>query len=421
MAEIAAGAIAAEQVVSTGIYAGTGYTVARPTMPLKASFSQIATTSDDASRSSLARSHHTLTIVGKKAYIFGGRASGGKLAHNNIHSVALPVKGAPGPEYAVLPAIGASSGDPVPAPRSHHSACALGTQIAVYGGCDESGKPLNEGSRIWLYDTEKLTWTSMEPGSHPERAPTSRANGTLLAHDGNLIVYGGHDSQGSSLTDVWHFNSFTKVWNQLPHSPVAGASAAVIKDTLYLLAPTADKLATEIHHLDIKLYAEQPPTWDTFSVPTNPLTPGPKPRENGGLLPITTGFGRNYLLYFFGDRQESETEKGGLPQWSDLWTFQLPSDDVQVNATTTFSEAIKPAKIKDKIRETFGADSGKSSWAEVEVQAPGDVAAREGKAHPGPRSSFGYDVTEDGLNVVIWGGNNGRGEPEGDGWVIELT
>ena len=50
MAEIAAGAVVAEQVVSTTIQAGLGYTVAKPSLPLKASFAQIATASADGTR-----------------------------------------------------------------------------------------------------------------------------------------------------------------------------------------------------------------------------------------------------------------------------------------------------------------------------------------------------------------------------------
>lgn len=42
MAEVAAGALVVEQVVSTAAYAGAAASVAKPTQPLKASLSQIA-------------------------------------------------------------------------------------------------------------------------------------------------------------------------------------------------------------------------------------------------------------------------------------------------------------------------------------------------------------------------------------------
>ncbi|KAJ3559020.1 hypothetical protein NPX13_g9599 [Xylaria arbuscula] len=420
MAEVAAGLWAAEEVISTGVQAGAaGYAVAKPTMPLKATFSQIASTAKDDSRASLARYDHTVTIINKKAYIFGGQTSHDRLTTNDIHCIALPVKDAPVPEYQALPAVQSSEEGVAPKPRAQHAACAFGKYVAIYGGCDEKGSLVDENHEIRLFDTEMSTWEVLEPTGHPERVPAPRRKGTLLAHDGNLILYGGLDSSGTELTDVWHFNSFTKIWNQLPHAPMATKSAAIAGHTLYLVA-TSDPLSSEIYRLDIDLYAQEPPSWNTISVPTNPLTPGPKPRTNGALVPITTGYGRNYLVYFFGEMLGNDGSDD-LRQRSDLWTFQLPSSDIDVKATTNLTDAIKPAKIKDQIRSKLGTDTGEVSWAEVEVQAPGDLRAHEGKIHPGPRGSFGYDVTPNRSGIVIWGGRSADGQTIGDGWMIELA
>ena len=65
-------------------------------------------------------------------------------------------------------------------------------------------------------------------------------------------------------------------------------------------------------------------------------------------------------------------------------------------------------------------DSGKHSWAEVEVLPPADLEESAGKIHPGPRSAFAVDVMKDKRSVVIWGGVNPKGEREGDGWIIKL-
>ncbi|KAI1267911.1 hypothetical protein F5Y18DRAFT_415460 [Xylariaceae sp. FL1019] len=415
-AEVVAGLWAAEEVISTGIQASVaGYAIAKPTMPLNATFSQIGSTSDTQSTASLARSHHTLTVIGNRAWIFGGQTAEKQLATDEIHSIALPINGTSETEYQALPSIPVSDGQQTPAARSEHAACAIGKRLAIHGGRSEDGALVDEGSKIWIFDTEQLTWEALEPASHPERTPPARYKGRLLSHGGNLVLYGGVGSDGSALTDVWHFDCSTKVWNQLPHAPVAAASAAVSGDTLYVIA-ASDSLSSDVHSLDIKLYETQPPTWSTVSVPTNPLTPGPQPRENGGLLPVTTGFGRNFLLYFFGERQADI--KNDAKVSTDLWTYQLPSSELQAKMST---EAVKPAKVKDQIRSGLGADTGESSWAEVEVQAPGDPQAQSGKAHPGPRGSFGYDVSQDGKNVVIWGGTSGDGKVEGDGWMITLS
>ncbi|KAI0424475.1 hypothetical protein F5Y09DRAFT_324271 [Xylaria sp. FL1042] len=420
MAEVAAGLAAAEEAISTGVQAGAvGYAVAQPTMPLKATFSQIGFITGDDSRASLARYDHTVTIVNKKAYIFGGQTSHNQLATNDIHCIALPVKDVPAPDYQVLPAIHTSEDSVAPKACTQHAACALGNYVAIYGGCDEKGALIDDGARIRLFDTETSTWEILEPSGHLERTPAARRKATLLSHDGNLILHGGLDSSDSELTDVWHFNCATKIWNQLPPAPIASNSAAIAGHTLYLVA-TRDHLSSEIHHLDVDVFAQKPPTWQTFSIPTNPLTPGPKPRANGALVPITTGFGRNYLVYFFGDHL-GHAEKDDLGHFSDLWTFQLPSSDVEAKATTDLKDAIKPAKIKDQIRSKFGADTGTASWAEVQIQAPGDLRAHEGKVHPGPRGSFGYDVTPNKSGIVLWGGMTADGQPVGDGWMIELA
>lgn len=54
MAEVAAGAgiaIAAEEVVSTGVQVGVaGYMVSKPTMPLKVTYTMIANAPDDLTR-----------------------------------------------------------------------------------------------------------------------------------------------------------------------------------------------------------------------------------------------------------------------------------------------------------------------------------------------------------------------------------
>jgi hypothetical protein len=371
-------------------------------------------------RASLARCDHTVTVIGKKAYIFGGRTSPDQLATNDIHCIALPIKDAPKPEYQAIPAVPANGHGEVPEARAQHAACALGKYIAVCGGCDETDAQVDDmETKLWLFDTEKLTWEVLEPSSHLERRPPSRRMATLLSHDGNLILYGGVGAQAHISTQVWHFDRRAKVWNQLPDAPVAVTSAAITGDSLYLVA-ASDSLSSEVHRLDIKLYDEKPPTWSTVSIPTNPLTPGPKLRANGALLPVTTGYGRNFLVYFFGEHLGNAAENS-LRQWSDIWTFQLSSSDIEVKATTTMTDVIKPAKIKDQIRSKLGVDTGTASWAEVEVQVPGDLKGHEGKVHPGPRSLFGYDVTPDKKGVVLWGGISADGKMKGDGWMIELV
>ena len=322
----------------------------------------------------------------------------------------------------------ADEGGETPAPRYSHAACALGSSVAIMGGRGEDGNLVSDGHKVWLYNTEKQAWTTLEPAAHLERAPPPRCEAKLFQHDGNLVLYGGKDAHGSGLTDAWHFDTSAKTWNRLPTAPVATTNAALAGDILYLISGS-DNLSSRVHILEVKLYAEQPPNWKTLSFPTNPLTPGPRPRENGGLVPVTTGFGRNFLLYFLGARQElTKSDHAGASwadddvslKWGDVWTFQLPSGDIEFKATSTIKEAIKPAKIKDHIRTKLGVDTGNASWAEADVQPLEHDERDEGKINPGPRSHFGYCQTTDGKSVVLWGGLDAEDRRYGDGWIIQL-
>ena len=381
-------------------------------------------------RSSLTRSHHSVTTVDKKAYIFGGLTSQGRLASADLHSIALegPTVGPAASQYQLLPAIPVEKGGPIPSPRHSHAACALGSSIVVIGGRDENERLLDDGHQVWMYDTEKLAWDTLEPPSHLERLPPPRSEAKLFHYDSNLVLYGGKGEHGSFLADAWHFDSSAKTWNQLPTAPVATTSAALFGNILYLISGS-DDLSSQVHILEIKLYSEQPSNWRTLSFPTNPLVPGPRPRENGGLLPVTTGYGRNFLLYFLGARQEpTKLDQEGasltgdriLSKWDDVWTFQLPSGNVEFKTTNTISEAVKPAKIKDQIRLKLGIDTGNSSWAEVDIHPPEKDQRHEGKINPGPRSHFGCCLTTDGRGVVVWGGLDAEGRRCGDGWIIQL-
>lgn len=373
-----------------------------------------------------------MTIIDNKAYIFGGETAAGKLAGDEVHAVTLQASGKPEPDYAVVPAIPDVKGDAVPAARKEHAACALNVCIAVFGGVDEKGAVIDE-SFVWLFVTAKSSWEKLEP-LNKDVAPKARKGACLFEHQNNLVLYGGFDDSGNSLKDVWHLGYATRTWTQLADAPISTKNAALSDGALHLISG-GDSVSGNVHHMPITIPLGDKSQWTTIPFPANPLTPGPQPRNGAGLLPLTTGYGRQYLLYMFGARASTTQEviqpaeslqvagnaENPPPEfWSDLWTYQLASSDSEVKATTNIYEAIKPAKIKDKIRDALGYDSGKHQWEEVEVLPPTDLEASEGKVHPGPRSFFACDVMKDGRSVVIWGGMNPKGEREGDGWLIKL-
>ena len=338
----------------------------------------------------------------------------------------------PEPDYSIIPAVPDVEGGKVPVARKKHAACAFNVCVAVFGGVDESDQVFNEDATIWLYNTAKSAWETLEPAKSDEAAPQPRSGAGLFNLKNNLVLYGGHDKSGEALKDVWMFDYVEKAWSQRPHTPVWSSSAALADGVLYLVSGN-DNMGGDLHFLPLMAKREEQ-KWQTIPFPTNSLAPGPRARHGGGLLPVTTGYGRHYLTYMFGARQSGITDEESdekpppaveatpddVQYYSDMWIYQLPSAAPEAKITTNIMESLKPAKIKDVIRGSLGFDSGKHSWTEAEVLPPTDLEATAGKVHPGPRGFFGCDVMEDGRSLVVWGGVNAKGEKEGDGWVIKL-
>ncbi|KAL8933547.1 MAG: hypothetical protein Q9216_006316, partial [Gyalolechia sp. 2 TL-2023] len=405
--------VVAEQAVSTTVEgaAVAGIGLAQSTQPLNATFTRIT------SEAFLPRSSHSITVIAGKAYIFGGEESSGKLADDNIHIIKLPAKkpaNVGDPEYKCLPSLGEEEDGKVPGPRAGHIACALGHRIYVFGGKGQDQQVLEENGKVWVFDTETLRWSSLEPSTE-NPYPSPRYQHSVVASEnplpntnvsdtasyteqikstvskipamigkasppkephGSIIVCSGLSSSSSqALTDIWTFTIATKTWSALPSIPQTPfpPPLAFANNTLYILSGSS-KVGNEIHSLplqpstyndargtaDLDLRATTP-EWSTLPFPTNPLAPGPQPRKAAGLLPITTGNGRLYLLYFMGEKVASEAEAANASEqqhteyWSDTWSYQIPAVDVAA------------AGIKDKTRSLMGISTGEGTWAEVKV------------------------------------------------------
>jgi len=463
------GLVAAEQVVSTTLEAGAvgAYGLAQSTQPLSATFIRVS------SEAFLPRSHHSGTVVSGQAYIFGGETEAGRLAGDEVHIVSLPLKKAGNagkPDYKVVPSLGEGEDGTVPGPRTRHTACAIGEKIYVFGGRGEEEKPIEEMGRVWVFDTNTLGWSYIDPATDASTPPGRYLHGGAASENplpnrnasekasygeqiqstigklpsligkgsspqephGTLIISGGFSSQNDVLNDTWIFNVMSRIWSSLPSTPSTPPyppSLALTHNRLYLISSSSD-LGSEIHYLpftketysDARGEGEVGLTsgkneWTTLSFPTNPLTPGPRPRKGAGLIPVTTGNGREYLLYFFGERASPPTSETPSPSsddpvfWSDVWSYQVPAQNMTA------------AGIKDATRSAMGIATGEGSWAEVGVVTVVE-GETEGKSHPGPRGWFasspvGRDI--EGGGVLLWGGVNGKREVEGDGWIVSVT
>jgi hypothetical protein len=359
------------------------------------------------------------------------------LASNDVHVVTLEHSGKPEMDYSLIPALATTEGNSTPAPRTNHAACAFHGNIAIYGGAGENEDLIDEQSSIWLFSPERKSWDLLEPSKGDvdtgDIGPGPRRCAQLFAHDTHVILFGGIDGSGDHASDLWQFDIAGRYWTQLPTAPVATSNAALANGQLWLISGS-DPMSSQLHHLSVSTSTEER-KWESFTFPTNPLAPGPRARHNGALLPVTTGWGRNYLVYLLGARTDSSLDnKATKPedpnqskeftQFSDTWVLQIPSSDLEAKPAMSLKNAIKPAKIKDVIRSSLGANTGHLTWAEAVVQLPSEKTLEEeeedGKLHPGPRAFFGSDVLENGSGVVFWGGVDAKGERVGDGWLAKF-
>ncbi|KAK4223682.1 hypothetical protein QBC38DRAFT_43847 [Podospora fimiseda] len=411
MAGVVAGAIAAEQIIATGLEAAAAVVIAAPTQPLKVSLTQLP--KPEGYSVSLARSHHTLTVLKNKAYIFGGQHEPSKLCDAIVHTLSLPddkIHTNPSPtaktphtSFPALPVQDASGELFQPSPRAEQAACAFHKFIMIHGGRDAASNPIdNEENVIWLWNTDSLSWSKLRGDTQLYKSMAPRYGHHIFCDEkqGFILLVGGQADAESINREAWIYDLNQRVWSALPDAPGRPLAAAYTSHTLYIM--------TEEHgmqYLDVKATAterEKPLEWARLD---DEPAPAPRPivREGGALVPIATGHGREYLIYLFGGQP-------GEKYYSDIWALQLPS--------TGYSGAAIKDKIRDKVLPKQ-VKSGEGSWAEVEILPMQQTEITSGKVHPGPRGQFGAGRVDKG--VVVWGGVNAKGETEGDGWVVRVA
>jgi hypothetical protein len=422
--------------------------ITHPTLPIKANLTRITS-------APLPRSQHTISIVKGRAYIFGGEVEPGRLADNDMHIVILPSSGVLDADYTSKPAQAANGLDDVPGPRKGHTAVVIGDSIYIYGG--EGDGVSNENGRVWAYHTVTSTWSFLDPApgslspshrvghtsassdlpaaktvTYQEKAPQQPADPSKNVPEppeddtwGTIFVIGGRDSSNGQLaTDAVAFDLKTRTWSNIPSppgQPREGATLALAGSRLYRFGGKGVETfaSGSLEYLDVA------PVFTHAEGGTTPLTSGwawqevshveskelsaPQARSNAGLVEVTTGQGRHYLLAVGGEGENSN-------QLDDIWTFQLPPEHATAAAT------------KDAIRSTMKRDTHEATWAEVLYKYV-DSRGEEEKEIPGePKRGLGARTqfaiakgTEvDGATCIVWGGVSAEGNVLSDGWMITV-
>ena len=139
-----------------------------------------------------ARSGHSLSVVGLKAYLFGGcgrlAGAGSAATLGDLHVLDMS-----NPDLLAWAPAEASTAPP---PRSRHSATVVGgDSIAIFGGLD--GK--RRHSDLWVYDTRGKAWREVSSGE----GPAPRAHHCATAVGSTLYIFGGYGGNGKVYGDLW--------------------------------------------------------------------------------------------------------------------------------------------------------------------------------------------------------------------------
>ncbi|KAF2828382.1 hypothetical protein CC86DRAFT_368632 [Ophiobolus disseminans] len=424
--------------------------ITHPTLPIKANLTRITSVP-------LPRTNHTVSVVKGRAYVFGGERAPGQLADNTMHAIILPSSGVIEADYTSYPARAANGLDDVPTPRRGHTSTVIGDSIYVFGG--EGKAVAEEKGRIWVYNTVQNTWTYLDPASgtvYPsqrtghaaassdlpgpktvtfqEKAPQAPADPSKVVPEpaesdswGTIFVVGGRETAtGKLASDALAFDVKTRTWTNIPTppgQPREGASLSLVGDRLYRFGGKA----VETFGSGGTQFLDASHVWKHAEGGTTPLTSGwvwedlphtekhgsavvaPQARSSAGLVGVTTGQGRRYLLAVGGEGENADF-------LDDIWALQLPPESSTAAAT------------KDSIRASMKRDTHESQWAEVLYQYV-DTKGEEEKEIPGEpkrglgaRGHFGMakGTEVDGATAVVWGGVDSHGRVLTDGWLITV-
>ena len=279
-------------------------------------------------------------MINGHAYIYGGEDDKGTLVGGEVHIVTLPLPIKRGrvdngeADYKCVPALGEklekawveeedqggedelgagqveghSVEQEVPAPRKWHSAVSVGRRMYVYGGrgIDDTAMSEKSAGRIWVFDTESLAWSVLDPfdedeetvpearwghgcasSDQPPPKPatksatqgsggmigqtignvagsiatlvTGKTDETATKPHGSIVIYGGTNINNKYLNDAWCFDIAGRRWTRLPDPPRSGLSQlatgnlAISESQVFLIAPSHAIKGVDMHSLRLEL------------------------------------------------------------------------------------------------------------------------------------------------------------------------
>ncbi|XWW96125.1 hypothetical protein V2A60_004095 [Cordyceps javanica] len=320
----------------------------------------------------LYRSSQTVTVVGQKAYIFGGELVPRQPIDNKIDVVELARGSETTAQTTPAPAV-------APVPRVGSASTTVEGKIWIFSG--RGGlemQPVEEQGALWCHDPRASSWTLIKPASEAAPYPAGRSYHCVTSDGTNTIFVHSGCPESGRLSDFWSFDIAAKSWTELPSAPApprGGASIAYSQGKVYRINGF-DGTRELGGVLDVFDAAAQ--SWSTIAYAPDGVQ-GPEARSVAALLPLTVR-GEAHIVTMFGERDPSALGHAGAGKMlGDAWAWHVEQ----------------------------------AKWHKLET---------EGEA-PEPRGWFDADVAHDeesGDSIILHGGINEENKRLGDVWRLSF-
>lgn len=336
----------------------------------------------------LCRSSQAISVIAKRAFIFGGELHPREPIDNQYDVVNINEEGKWDVQHKdsttdcyivaslrTVPATGIA-----PIPRVGSPGTTANDNIWLFsgrGGIDM--KPIDEQGALWRYDTGNQEWTLVKPTDPKAPYPAGRSYHCITSNGNDKIYVHSGCPEAGRLADLWVFDIPTKAWSELPPAPPparGGASIAYLGNKIYRMNGFDGKVE-QGGALDVFDVATG--SWSTISHSSDGIA-GPTARSVATLLPVVTQ-GKEYLVTMFGERDPSSLGHAGAGKMlSDAWAF----------------------------------DVLQTQWNQLSITGES----------PEPRGWFDADVMKDdgeGDVVIVHGGLSEQNQRLGDIWKLTLA
>jgi N-acetylneuraminic acid mutarotase len=139
---------------------------------------------------------------------------------------------------------------PLPRPRFGHCACTVGDALYVLGGVekDEIGEEHTVNS-VLKFDSRTQTWSQVAP------MPEERDNAGACVLGSNIHIFGGCNDDIGKTSTTYRFSTETNEWETLAPMPnvLSGHSVCVVDGVVYVLggSESTNNCTSSVHRFDL--------------------------------------------------------------------------------------------------------------------------------------------------------------------------